>query len=121
MSWWVSHSQCPITSHPGQGAAKRTALQAGLDDEADSDDDLPKLPDSRARSMSSDSSSASIGSQSLPMKYSEQELIAKSKKAKERAQFEKAKSLLLRISDKTTYEPLLEELDTSWIHRPKPI
>ncbi|OQE04968.1 hypothetical protein PENVUL_c028G03630 [Penicillium vulpinum] len=107
MGWWVPGSQRPIPSHPGQGAAKRTVSQAGFDDESNSDEDSPPPISSRRRHTSPGSSSASTPPQAL----SDQELIAKSKEAEERFDFDEAKSRLLQISNKMILGPLLEELD----------
>ncbi|CAI7628431.1 unnamed protein product [Penicillium glandicola] len=97
----------------GQGAAKRTVSQAGFNDEVNSDDDLPTYLSSRPRHISPNRSSARTPPQDVSERFSDQELIAKSKEAEERGDLGEAKSLLLRISDKTVFEPLFEELDTA--------
>ncbi|KGO68236.1 hypothetical protein PITC_046620 [Penicillium italicum] len=115
-----------------QSAAKRTFSQTGFDDEISSDgrqhysrrlssrpshllstsnDDMPSHPPSRPRYTGPASSSTRTHTQPLLTEASVQSLIAKSNEAKERHDFDKAKSLLLQIPDKKTFEPLLEELD----------
>lgn len=74
-------------------------------------EDLPTARGSRRRHTSPGGSSASTPPQALSEKNSDQDLIAKSKEAEERRDFDEAKSLLLQISNKTIFEPLLEELD----------
>jgi hypothetical protein len=115
-----------------RGATKRTLSQTGFDVEISSDgmlyhccgallrhtnklspsvEDRPTHPASRPRHIDPVSSSVHAHSESMCRESSVQDLIKKSNEAKERHEFDKAKSLLLQISDKTILEPLLAELD----------
>ncbi|KXG49058.1 uncharacterized protein PGRI_029280 [Penicillium griseofulvum] len=93
------------------GATKRTLSQTGFDVEISSDEDRPTPLASRPRHIDPFSSSLHAHSESMCRESSVQDLITKSNEAKERHDFDKAKSLLLQISDKTVLEPLLAELD----------
>ncbi|KAJ5382527.1 hypothetical protein N7517_000438 [Penicillium concentricum] len=104
----------PVGSLPGQAAAKRTFTQTGFDVEISSDDDLPVRYAARPRHTGPARSTVRTHTQPLSTRDSMQDLITKSNEAKERHDFDNAKSpLLLQISDDAVLEPLLEELDVA--------
>ncbi|KAJ5511899.1 hypothetical protein N7453_004002 [Penicillium expansum] len=127
-----SEFQSSVEGLPVRSAAKRTLSQTEFDVPISSDgnlyhchrlllkhthmlststDDLPSHPPSQPRHTGPASSSVHTHAQNLLTGTTVQSLIAKSNEAKEQHDFDKAKSLLLQIPDKTIFGPLLEELD----------
>ncbi|KGO53569.1 hypothetical protein PEX2_061770 [Penicillium expansum] len=106
-----SELQSSVEGLPVRSAAKRTLSQTEFDVPISSDDDLPSHPPSQPRHTGPASSSVHTHAQNLLTGTTVQSLIAKGNEAKEQHDFDKAKSLLLQIPDKTIFGPLLEELD----------